>query len=119
MKRPPGSRLVYATDTGRHCPGCLRQQQDCICKSSKPSSSGDGIVRLHRETKGRGGKSVTLVRGLTLPDAELRALASDLKQRCATGGSLKEGVIEIQGDRRELLRELLTQRGFTVRIAGG
>lgn len=119
MKRSDSSRLVYSTEAGRHCPQCLRPRNDCVCGQARPAHAGDGIVRLHRETKGRGGKAVTLIKGLTLPDSDLKQLASALKQRCGTGGSLKDGIIEIQGDRRELLRDLLTERGFTVKIAGG
>ncbi len=76
-------------------------------------------MRLHRETKGRGGKAVTLIKGVPLAGAELKALAKALKQKCGVGGALKDGVIEIQGDQRELIKSELENRGYTVKIAGG
>ena len=81
--------------------------------------TGDGIIRLRRETKGRGGKAVTLVDGLALPGAELKALAKTLKQKCGVGGAIKDGIIEIQGDQREILQVELEKRGYTVKRAGG
>jgi translation initiation factor 1 len=80
---------------------------------------GDGIIRLHRETKGRGGKAVTVVRGLPLAATEMKALAKALKQKCGVGGALKGEDIEIQGDQRALIKSELENRGFTVKIAGG
>ncbi len=79
----------------------------------------DGIVRVGRETKGRKGKGVTLVTGVPLPVDELKLLAKELKQKCGTGGTLKDGVIEIQGDHRDILIELLKAKGWTVKKAGG
>jgi translation initiation factor 1 len=76
-------------------------------------------VRLHRESKGRGGKSVTLVKGVPLPEKELKSLARALKQKCGVGGSVKGDVIEIQGDQRDLLKAELEKRGYTVKLAGG
>lgn len=76
-------------------------------------------MRLHRETKGRGGKAVTLVKGVPLAGAELKTLAKALKQKCGVGGALKGDVIEIQGDQRELIKSELENRGFVVKIAGG
>jgi translation initiation factor 1 len=113
------SRLVYSTDGGRLCPQCLRPQTHCVCGSSKPAATGDGIVRLHRETKGRGGKAVTIIRGLPLSGADLKSLASQLKKKCGVGGTLKDDIIEIQGDHRELLKEELEKLGYRVKIAGG
>lgn len=113
------SRLVYSTDGGRLCPQCLRPVTNCVCGSSKPASTGDGIVRLHRETKGRGGKAVTVIKGLPLSDDALKALASQLKKKCGVGGALKDGNIEIQGDQRELLKSELEKLGYSVKIAGG
>jgi translation initiation factor 1 len=80
---------------------------------------GDGIARVRRETQGRGGKTVTTVFGLGLASDDLLALASDLKRRCGTGGSVKDYVIEIQGDHREAIVAELERRGFTVKLAGG
>ncbi len=112
-------RLVYSTDGGRLCPQCLRPVLNCACGSSKPAATGDGIVRLHRETKGRGGKAVTIIKGLPLSGAALKSLASELKKKCGVGGALKDDTIEIQGDQRELLKEELEKRGYPVKISGG
>lgn len=113
------SRLVYSTALGRLCPQCLRPVADCVCGNSRPAATGDGIVRLHRETKGRGGKAVTLIKGLPLSAEELKDLASQLKKKCGVGGAAKDGDIEIQGDQRALLKTELENRGYTVKIAGG
>lgn len=113
------SRLVYSTDGGRLCPQCLRTVVHCICGNSKPAVTGDGIVRLHRETKGRGGKAVTLIKGLPLSSDALKVLASQLKKKCGVGGSLKDDIIEIQGDQRLLLKEELEKLGYPVKISGG
>lgn len=113
------SRLVYSTDGGRLCPQCQRPEASCVCGSARPAATGDGIVRLHRETKGRGGKAVTIVRGLPLAPAELKALARTLKQKCGVGGSVKGEEIEIQGDQRQILQPELERQGFRVKVAGG
>lgn len=110
--------LVYSTETGRTCPGCRNAVDECNCQQEFVAS-GDGIVRIKRETKGRKGKGVSLVTGVQLPEAELKKLAKHLKQKCGVGGSVKEGVIEIQGDMRELLKEELEKQGYTVKLAGG
>ncbi len=80
---------------------------------------GDGIVRVGRTSKGRAGKTVTQITGLQLTPSELRDLAKELKRRCGTGGAVKEGVIEIQGDKRDVLCEELTRRNFKVKRTGG
>lgn len=114
-----GSRLVYSTDVGRRCPQCARPVADCVCGRDRPAATGDGIVRIQRETKGRGGKAVTVVRGLPLAGAELKALAKTLKQHCGVGGAIKDGNIEIQGDQRESIRAQLEKQGYQVKLAGG
>jgi len=81
--------------------------------------SGDGIIRIRRETKGRKGSGVTTVTGFTLNTADLKVLAKQLKQRCSTGGTVRQGIIEIQGDHRDLLKKELEQRGFSVKLSGG
>lgn len=112
MKRPRNdSRLVYSTETGRIGP-----TKDPV-PPRRPR--GDGVVRVRREVKGRRGKTVTTIEGVPLADAELRALGSELKRRCGTGGSVKDGVIEIQGDHRDSLVAELEARGYTVKRAGG
>jgi len=113
------TRLVYSTDGGRLCPQCHRSIAQCVCGDSKPAANGDGVVRLHRETKGRGGKAVTLVKGLPLSPDALKSLASQLKKKCGVGGAVKDGSIEIQGDQRELLKKELEKLGYLVKIAGG
>lgn len=110
--------LVYSTDSGRHCPNCGEPIADCICKQQS-INSGDGIVRIRRETKGRGGKTVTAITGVILPEQALKELLAALKRRCGTGGTLKEGVIEIQGDHVELLLAELANKGFKVKKSGG
>lgn len=117
--RKGGSRLVYSTDVGRRCPQCARPVAECVCGKDRPASVGDGIVRIQRETKGRGGKAVTVVRGLPLAGAELKALAKTLKQRCGGGGAVKDDTIEIQGDQRETVKTELEKQGYTVKLAGG
>ncbi len=106
------SRLVYSTETGRI------KSPSRNTTPSEPQDPGDGTVRLHRETKGRKGKGVVLIKGLTLPEAELKALAKRLKQLCGTGGAVKDGVIEIQGDQRDKLKSELERLGHRVKLAG-
>jgi len=102
------SRLVYSTDAGR------------ISQTDAPQIvATDGIVRIRRETKGRKGKGVTTVSGLDLPEAQIKILAKQLKQKCSTGGTVKDGVIEIQGDHREKLKVELEKLGHNVKLAGG
>jgi translation initiation factor 1 len=83
------------------------------------NADGDGIVRVGRSSRGRGGKTVTLVTGVQLPPNELAQLARDLKRSCGTGGALKDETIEIQGDQRDAVQAALEQRGFTVKRSGG
>ncbi|MDP1931484.1 MAG: translation initiation factor Sui1 [Gammaproteobacteria bacterium] len=114
------SNLVYSTASGRICPDCAKPVTGCQCRqqaSGKPAP--DGIVRIRRETKGRNGKGVTLIDGLPLDAAALTALAKVLKNKCGSGGTVKDGVIEIQGDHRELVKGFLDQNGYRVKLAGG
>jgi translation initiation factor 1 len=112
-------RIVYSSAHGRMCPGCGRKLAECRCAARPRADRGDGIVRVRREVKGRNGKTVTTISGLGLAEDALRALAGELKRRCGTGGSAKEGVIEIQGDHRDALVAELESRGYTVKLAGG
>lgn len=115
-KRDRAGGLVYSTDGGRFCPGCRRPMADCVCRDrSRPRNGADGIVRLRRETKGRKGAGVTLVTGLPLSDTELARLAKALKTRCGVGGSVKDGVIELQGDQRDKVQPLLEADGYRVK----
>lgn len=110
--------LVFSTDSGRHCPDCRQPIDACTCKQAAVLE-GDGIARVRRESKGRGGKTVTTITGVPLPADALKELATTLKRRCGTGGALKEGVIEIQGDHVELLLAELVKQGFKARKSGG
>jgi translation initiation factor 1 len=118
-KNSGNSRLVYSSEGGRICPGCSRPVAECSCRAKTGRPAGDGIVRVLRETKGRGGKTVTLVTGVPLDEAGVKNLAGELKKRCGSGGTLKDGVIEIQGDHRDLLVGELERRGYKVKRAGG
>lgn len=118
-KRDKTSGPVYSTDKGRLCPQCHRAVAECVCGNNRPAYSGDGIVRIRRETKGRGGKAVTVIDGIPLDEKALKALAKELKKRCGVGGSLKDGCIEIQGDQRDVLKSELEKRGYTCKLSGG
>lgn len=111
--------LVYSTDSGRMCPSCRKPIAQCICRQARPTGAADGIVRVLCETKGRGGKSVTVIRGLTLDDAALTLLAKQLKTACGSGGTVKDGVIEVQGEHLATVMALLQKQGWTVKQAGG
>ncbi|MEA5113543.1 MAG: translation initiation factor Sui1 [Geobacteraceae bacterium] len=111
--------LVYSSELGRICPDCGRPAGACICRRKSGGVAGDGIVRVRRETKGRGGKTVTVVLGVPLDEQGVRELAGELKRRCGTGGTVKDGSIEIQGDHCEFLAAELQRRGFRVKRAGG
>jgi translation initiation factor 1 len=113
------SRLVYSDQVGRICPGCKKPIAKCSCKQQKSAPASDGVVRIERQTKGRKGKGVTLISGIPLAGDELKALAKTLKQKCGTGGTVKNGVVEIQGDHRDLLLQLLQEKGWKVKKAGG
>ena len=114
----PGG-LVYSTDSGRMCPGCRKPLAQCVCGQARPVPAGDGVVRVSREKKGRGGKTVTLVRGVNLDAEALVALGKRLRAACGAGGTLREGVLEIQGDHRERVAAQLAAEGFSVKRAGG
>jgi translation initiation factor 1 len=113
------SGIVYSTEHGRMCPKCSRPIAECTCRQEKEIPKGDGIVRVGRETQGRKGKGVTVITGVPLAGDELKKLAKELKARCGTGGTIKEGIIEIQGDHRDVLMEALKQRGWNVKRSGG
>ena len=100
------------------CPDCRQPVGQCACKLVAVPS-GDGIVRISRETKGRGGKAVTLVKGVLLDATALADLGKQLKAACGTGGTVKEGVIEVQGDHIDRVMQILKTLGHTVKRAGG
>ena len=111
--KPPYSTLVYSSDCGRVQAAGASKGRD----QARPPA--DGVVRISRQTKGRKGKGVSCVTGLGLSPGELEDLARRLKQRCGAGGAVKDGVIEIQGDHREVLASELKSLGFRVKLAGG
>lgn len=110
--------LVYSTDAGRMCPLCRNPVAQCSCKQPV-TGTGDGVARVSRETSGRGGKTVTVVRGVLLPPEQLADLGKQLRTACGSGGTVKDGVIEVQGDHADRVVELLKARGHSVKRAGG
>ena len=110
--------LVFSTDAGRHCPDCRQPVDACTCKQTQ-IPAGDGIARVRRESKGRGGKTVTTITGVPLAEDALKELATTLKKRCGTGGALKDGIIEIQGDHVGRLLGELIKRGVQAPWSGG
>ena len=116
-------RLIYSTESGSLCAACQKPVSDCTCKKKKlrPQTTikNDGKIRIQRETKGRKGKTVSTVSGFDLDADELKRLATQLKRKCGTGGSVKEGQIIIQGDHRKALLAELKKQGFTAILAGG
>lgn len=112
------SGLVYSTDAGRMCPGCRQPVPVCVCKLATLPPS-DGVVRVSKSTKGRGGKTVTLVTGLGLDEAALLQLAKVLKAACGSGGTVKDAVIEVQGDHCAQVMQALGKQGFAAKRAGG
>ncbi|MGH8179221.1 MAG: hypothetical protein ACREV5_23430, partial [Steroidobacter sp.] len=112
--------VVYSTGIGERCSNCLRAVRECVCRKGAPGkTTNDGTVRVSRETQGRRGKGVTVISGLGLAATELEALATELKKRCGSGGSVENGRIEVQGDHRDRLVEELTRRGWKTKRAGG
>jgi translation initiation factor 1 len=120
MKNSSSGGLVYSTDGGRMCPACRQPLTACACAAAAKSvPAGDGAVRVSRQTKGRGGKSVTIVKGLALDALALAALGKRLRTACGSGGTVKDGALEIQGDHCELVMELLAKEGHRPKRAGG
>jgi translation initiation factor 1 len=115
----PVAGLVYSTDSGRMCPSCRQPVAKCFCSAAKPAFTTDGVVRVSRETKGRAGKGVTLIKGLALEPTALNDMGKQLKTACGSGGTVKNGVIEIQGDHVERVMEALKANGFVVKRSGG
>jgi translation initiation factor 1 len=117
----PVASVVYSTGIGRICPGCRRPVDQCACRRSdgRPACPDAGSVRVGRESQGRAGKAVTVIRGLNLDATGLAQLAGELKRRCGSGGTVRDGVIEIQGEHRDTLVAELQRRGYRARRAGG
>lgn len=115
---------VYSTETGRICPACNAPKSDCRCTTNKKINAQatpplDGFIRIFRETKGRKGSGVTLVKGLHSETQDIKKLAKQLKQHCGCGGAVKDGCIEIQGDQREKIKQWLEAKNYKVKLAGG
>ena len=122
MKKTPSTSntsLVYSSELGRICPSCGKPVKNCVCSKKGSAPAGDGVVRIRRECKGRGGKTVMVITGLPLDATALTQLAGELKRRCGCGGTAKDGVVEIQGDHGDLLVEELAKRGYKAKRAGG
>ena len=111
-------RLVYSTEHGKICPGCANPVKQCNCRK-QTAPIGDGNVRVSRETKGRKGRGVTLIKGLTMDAATLTVTSKKLKALCGSGGTVKEGIIEIQGDHIERILDYLEKQGVKAKRAGG
>ena len=119
MKNSTSSALVYSTEVGRTCPQCRSALAQCSCAAkAKTAPSGDGVVRVARQNKGRGGKTVTIVTGLALDAIALASLARQLRTACGSGGTLKEGVIEVQGDHCDLVMQALEKLGHRAKRTG-
>lgn len=117
-------RLVYSTEQGGVCPRCRRRADRCKCPEKLAARTAAAAppseyVYVGRESKGRRGKTVTTISGLPFQGDDLKRLAGELKRRCGTGGSVKQGVVEIQGDHRDLMVAELEQRGLAVKRRGG
>jgi translation initiation factor 1 len=122
MNKHGSGGLVYSTEGGRMCPGCRQPLAACGCRSAAAAPAapvGDGWVRVSRSSRGRGGKTVTLVQGAPLPADELAALGKRLRAACGAGGTAKDGVLEVQGDHVERVMAFLQAQGLKAKRAGG
>jgi translation initiation factor 1 len=113
------ARIVYSTGIGSLCPNCRRPVRDCVCPKGVPGAANPAAVRVGREVKGRAGKGVTTVTGLPMTLSDIESLATRLKKRCGSGGTVREGVIEIQGDHRDVIVAELVKLGWAAKKSGG
>ncbi len=113
------TRIVYSTGIGALCPNCRRPVRDCVCPKGAPGAAKPLGVRVGREIKGRAGKGVTTITGLPLSLPDIESLATKLKKRCGSGGTVREGVIEIQGDHRDAIVAELIKLGWPAKKSGG
>ena len=118
-RKPESNPTVYSTEQGRMCPDCGKAVAGCVCREKKSVPLKGGAVKIGRETKGRKGKGVTLISGVPLDPSGLLELSKELKKRCGSGGIVKDGIIEIQGDHRDQLFEEMRRRGWQVKRCGG
>ena len=118
MAKPP-PHLVYASHRGRVCPKCGWPASDCRCASQQPAADEPVparlVLKLRSEKTGRGGKTVTVIDGLPRNAAFAATLAQELKRSCGTGGTLRDGAVELQGDLRDRAREFLARKGYVVK----
>ena len=119
MSKRRGSQAVYSTELGRLCPQCQRATAACVCGKDRPADRGDGVVRIRRESKGRGGKAVTVIEGIPEHPDKLKLICKQLKQRCGVGGAVKDSQLEIQGDQRSICKQQLEIMGYQVKLSGG
>ena len=119
MSKRRGSHAVYSTELGRLCPQCQRAIAACVCGTDRPAGAADGVVRIRRESKGRGGKAVTVIEGVPEHPDKLKLICKQLKQRCGVGGAVKGSQLEIQGDQRSTCKRQLETMGYQVKLSGG
>ena len=112
-------RIIYSTGVGSLCPNCRRPVRECVCPKGVPGAAKPAAVRVGREIKGRAGKGVTTVTGLPMSASDIESLATRLKKRCGSGGTVREGVIEIQGDHRDTVVAELIKLGWPAKKSGG
>lgn len=118
MSLKNNARLVYSTEDSGKCPVCGWPQRNCQCSTRRAASEAIPtriVAKLRMEKKGRGGKTVTVVYDLPQNDQFLKELSQDLKKACGTGGTVADGGVELQGDFRERVRDILTKRGYVVK----
>ena len=112
--------VVWSSDKGRVCPNCGNSKDKCNCNQNKSNSiETDGVVRISRDKKARKGKCVTVITGIPLNSKDLKIFAKSLKQKCGSGGTIKDGIIEIQGDFLNKIFEIITKKGWNVKKVGG
>ena len=119
MGKSSGSHPVYSTELGRLCPQCQRAIAACACGKDRPACTADGVVHIRRESKGRGGKAVTVIQGIPEHPDKLKLICKRLKQRCGVGGAVKDSQLELQGDQRSTCKQLLETMGYRVKLSGG
>ena len=113
------ARIIYSTGVGSLCPNCRRPVRECVCPKGAPGAARPAAVRVGREIKGRAGKGVTTVTGLPMSLTDVESLATKLKKRCGSGGTVREGVIEIQGEHRDVIVAELIKLGWPAKKSGG
>jgi translation initiation factor 1 len=111
--------IIYSTGVGSLCPNCRRPVRECVCPKGAPGAARPAAVRVGREIKGRAGKGVTTVTGLPMTLSDIESLAGKLKKRCGSGGTVRDGVIEVQGDHRDVIVAELIKLGWPAKKSGG